>query len=215
MYQGQIPNFDDYISFIESPGFFVEIGAYDGITHSNTHHLVQNGWKGLYVEPIKEYYNACVETHKDKEGVSIYNYLISDYDGIGRIFKAGEGSSADEDTIDFMIKNDMRWATNASDKVVEELSCLKLSSFLEKVKCPNDIDLLVIDTESYEWKVIKTLDLKKYNVKCIVIELHENEHTWQSLGIQAKNVRLVNEMMEKNNYKKIFSDPINTIFVKK
>lgn len=214
MYQGQIPNFDNYISFIEEPGFFVEIGAYDGITHSNTYHLVQRGWKGFYVEPIQEYYNACIKTHEGNNQVNIYNFLISDYDGFGKIFKAGEGSSADEDTINFMIEKNMTWATGASDKAIEELPCLKLSTFLDKTKCPIDIDLLVIDTESYEWKVIQSLDLNKYNVRCIVIELHENESGWQSLGIQSDNVRLVNEMMALNNYKKVFSDDINTIFIK-
>jgi FkbM family methyltransferase len=214
MYHGQIPDFDSYISFIEEPGFFVEIGAFDGITHSNTHHLVQRGWKGVYVEPIKEYYEACVKTHENKDGVKVYNNLISDYNGMGKIFKAGEGSTADEDTINFMIENNMEWAVGASDKVVEEVKCLTLATFLDKINCPKEIDLLVIDTESYEWKVIKTLDLKKYNIKCIVIELHENEHTWQSLGIQSENVELVNNMMLENNYVKVFSDVINTIFVK-
>ena len=36
-------------------GFFIEIGAYDGITYSNTYNLEKNKkWTGLLVEPTKE-----------------------------------------------------------------------------------------------------------------------------------------------------------------
>ena len=36
-------------------GIFVEIGAYDGITYSNTYFFEKNyGWKGVCIEPINE-----------------------------------------------------------------------------------------------------------------------------------------------------------------
>ncbi len=35
-----------------SHGYFIEVGAYDGITLSNTYFLEQMGWSGLLVEPI-------------------------------------------------------------------------------------------------------------------------------------------------------------------
>jgi len=35
-------------------GYFIEVGAYDGITLSNTYFLEQMGWTGLLVEPIPE-----------------------------------------------------------------------------------------------------------------------------------------------------------------
>ena len=33
-------------------GYFIEVGAYDGVTLSNTYFLEQMGWCGLLVEPI-------------------------------------------------------------------------------------------------------------------------------------------------------------------
>jgi hypothetical protein len=35
-------------------GFFVEVGAYDGVHLSNTYFLEQLGWRGLLIEPILE-----------------------------------------------------------------------------------------------------------------------------------------------------------------
>ena len=38
-------------------GVFVEVGAFDGYTFSNTWGLAQRGWRGIYVEPIPKYAN--------------------------------------------------------------------------------------------------------------------------------------------------------------
>jgi hypothetical protein len=51
----QIPNLRDrYESLGLNPhiGYFVEVGAFDGESFSNTSFLADQGWSGLYVEPV-------------------------------------------------------------------------------------------------------------------------------------------------------------------
>src|SRR5262245_29035772 len=51
----QIPNLrEQYESLGLSPhtGYFVEVGAFDGESFSNTSFLADQGWSGLYVEPV-------------------------------------------------------------------------------------------------------------------------------------------------------------------
>jgi len=58
----QIPRLDEiYLKNFgyKTDGTFVEIGAYDGHSISNTSFLADIGWKGIYVEPVKEYYEKC------------------------------------------------------------------------------------------------------------------------------------------------------------
>lgn len=51
-------------------GFFVEIGAGDGILNSNTMHLqVVYGWKGILVEPGRTAYSALVKNRSDVKAV--------------------------------------------------------------------------------------------------------------------------------------------------
>ena len=44
-------------------GLFVEVGAYDGESFSNTAGLADLGWRGHYLEPIPRYAAACAARH--------------------------------------------------------------------------------------------------------------------------------------------------------
>jgi len=43
--------FDKYFD-INKKGVFVDVGAYDGLTHSNTIGLAAMGWRGICIEPV-------------------------------------------------------------------------------------------------------------------------------------------------------------------
>ena len=43
----------------KTDGFFIEIGAYDGLYLSNSYFFEQLGWRGLLVEPLPEKAAAC------------------------------------------------------------------------------------------------------------------------------------------------------------
>lgn len=47
-----------------SKGFFVDVGAHDGVESSNTYALELAGWKGMCIEPNKEAYKKLVEVRK-------------------------------------------------------------------------------------------------------------------------------------------------------
>ena len=43
-------------------GFYIECGANDGITQSNTLNLVKNkNWRGILIEPSKHSFDLCKE----------------------------------------------------------------------------------------------------------------------------------------------------------
>jgi len=48
-------------------GFFVELGANDGIRQSNTFYFEKNlNWNGILIEPIKEKYLKCLRYRSNK-----------------------------------------------------------------------------------------------------------------------------------------------------
>lgn len=48
------------LSKSRGPGNYCEIGAFDGVTHSNTLALEEQGWTGLLIEPNPEQFAECV-----------------------------------------------------------------------------------------------------------------------------------------------------------
>jgi FkbM family methyltransferase len=54
-------------SIAKAPGVYLEIGAYDGIKHSNTLYLQQEGWTGLLVEGNPNIFERLVQNRPLKQ----------------------------------------------------------------------------------------------------------------------------------------------------
>jgi hypothetical protein len=70
---------DDYILayFGDFVGRFLDVGAMDGITISNTYALAQKGWKGVCVEPDPQALEGLQRTHGDNPNIVIAPVAIS------------------------------------------------------------------------------------------------------------------------------------------
>jgi FkbM family methyltransferase len=212
----QIPDLDKiYEQYLPELGVFLEIGAYDGVTHSNTFMLASKGWVGTYVEPIKEYYEKCKHNHTLHDNVTVVNLAVSDKAGMVTMQKCGELSSISKETVDFVARHRMPWADEMGVRKPEseEVSCVRLNSLLGMMQV-HHVDLMVIDAENHEWEILKDFDFNLCSVTMFIIELHEQKSWWHDLPLQIEIINNVNNLMEQNGYTKIFSDDINTIYVK-
>ncbi len=151
-------------------GFFVEVGAGDGRTWSNTLSLEQAfGWSGLLVEadpklaadcraarraPCVE---ACV-TGVDGEAVSFLR--ASD-----RMFSA----------VDRYSERD-QYADRRRDAEAIAMTTRSLTSILDEAKAPRRIDFLSIDTNGAELDILNSLDFDRYDVRAICV-LHNHVDT--------------------------------------
>ena len=169
---------------------FVEIGAYDGITFSNTYLLEKKfGWTGLLVEPIPRNFNRialtresrsilAAATNEDVESIQVAEQPASNLSGL-----SSEISK-------------MRWRT-LSHKVPGY--CLE--SIL-MMACPmGEIGFLSVDIEGAEYALFENADLSKYNISAICVE-HNFRPDSEKLRnlITAQGYRLVFEEFSGNDY---------------
>jgi FkbM family methyltransferase len=63
-------------------GRFLDIGAYDGETFSNTRQLFLNGWSGTLVEPSHVPFGKLVKLYQDHPGMVLINSAASFLDGV-------------------------------------------------------------------------------------------------------------------------------------
>ena len=180
-------------------GVCIEVGAYDGITLSNTYHFEQNGWKCLCIEPIEISFNKCKEIRKE-----CVNCCISDSDKEDKLFHiftlSGNNmcaiSSLEPD--ERLIESHKHMITDRSSSIVKVRS---LNSLLEELQYPLKIDFISIDTENTELDVLKGIDLIKYDVTLLLIENNYNEP-------------MCEEYLKQYGYKKINRIAVNDFYMK-
>jgi FkbM family methyltransferase len=68
---------------------FLEIGAYDPISLSNTRALVELGWSGVYVEPAPDNAARFLKEYKNREDIVLVNAAISLKSELVKFFDSG------------------------------------------------------------------------------------------------------------------------------
>jgi FkbM family methyltransferase len=162
-------------------GYFIELAAADGITHSNTWFMeIFLKWNGICIEPNPIFYEKLKKNRNCKlsssiisDKVELVNFRI-DNGQLG-------GIVADDTDNNYSIRgNELKNA-----KIITKES-ITLTDLLDTLNAPNIIDYFSLDVEGSEERVLRSLDFNKYIFKCITVE--------------RPNCN-VNEILFSNNYK--------------
>jgi FkbM family methyltransferase len=161
-------------------GVFVDIGAHDGITLSNTYVLEKEyGWAGICVEPMPHQYKALIECRDcitvncaiyDKNGIE--KFTMVEYDGYPDMLS---GISKD------ITIHHMSGILSESSRMGAQLKYVEVPTrILQEILDENnilEIDYLSVDVEGAELKVMKSIDFNKTSIK--VIDFENGEGTSQ------------------------------------
>jgi FkbM family methyltransferase len=146
----------------EAPGFFVEFGADDGVTLSNTFALEKMfHWDGIVCEA------SIVSREKliDSRDCHIDFNCVTDKSGETVTFiEAGRGLSSME-----KYAYDDMWADERKGGYSYEVPTISLLDLLNKYNAPDVIDYLSIDTEGSEFDILSAYDFSKI-FKIITVE---------------------------------------------
>jgi hypothetical protein len=154
----QVPFFkglSDVYTFVfgyKCEGLFVEVGAYDGESFSNTSGLADLGWRGHYIEPIPAYAAACAARHAGSAPrVQVHALCIGERDGEAvSLSAAGPFSSGVEDEIASVAASQMSsvlgamgWGHDAAAARVAATSTALNTFFKAQRIQPGEVDVLV------------------------------------------------------------------------
>jgi FkbM family methyltransferase len=170
--------------------FCLQVGANDGRTNDPVHKYFRDyGWKGLLVEPQTDVFNnELTKTYANNSNVILENVALGKEEGqlsfyrvaISKARWATGLSGFCKKSLEGHIENGyiQRKAKDEGVVVPDDLSKL-----IEEVKVPSvttdtllrkhqieSFDLLCIDTEGYDFEVIKLIDFKKYHPEVILFE---------------------------------------------
>jgi FkbM family methyltransferase len=144
-------------------GYFVEFGASNGISNSNTYMLEKHyGWTGILSEPARCHHQelfanrSCVITTDCVWTTSGQQIEFKQVDGNGEL--SGITGLAGLDNHNGTVYN---------------VNTISLTDLLLQNNAPNVIDYLSIDTEGSELDILQSFDFDSYKIKIITCE-----HNW-------------------------------------
>jgi len=176
-------------------GFYVDIGANDPIRLNNTYKFYKRGWTGINIEPNKIKYDKIVKCRPKDITLNM-------------------GINNEKGELTFYVTNPDSHSTFSREEVnafkgthikVTDVSRIKvdtLSSVLNK-HAKKEIDLMSIDTEGFDLRVLESNDWDKYRPKLICVEINKqsNEH------------EEIKDFMISKNYFEIYNNGLNSLFV--
>lgn len=170
-------------------GFFVEFGATNGITNSNTYMLEKEfKWEGIVAEPGRNWQSEL----EKKRDCKIEKSCIWKETGKKLLFN--EKINGELSTIDyFSNKKIFNNRHKSSDKYLVET--LSLEDLLIKHNAPKFIDYLSIDTEGSEFTILKNFTFNKYKFKIITVE-----HNY------TKDREKIYKLLTREGYKRQYED---------
>ncbi len=145
-------------------GYFVEFGATNGVSISNTHLLEKEfAWAGILAEPAKCWHD---ELRKNRSCNIETNCVWGDSK---TILKFNEVGMAELSTIDSYSNGDALKRARKGGRTYSVQS-ISLQDMLEKHNAPKLIDYLSVDTEGSELDILKAFDFTRYDIRVVSVE---------------------------------------------
>ena len=159
-------------------GFYVELGANDGVTQSNSLYFELNrNWKGVLVEPTTNNFLLCREQRSNKNRIFCNACVGFDYEDKYVDFKYANLMSISENLELNLLKDKGAYLESSKAHLKETETVFAfgavaktLNSLLEKAEAPKVIDFLSLDVEGAELEVLKGINFEKFSFKYMLIE---------------------------------------------
>lgn len=158
-------------------GFFVDIGAHDGISYNNTLYFNNtNNWSGINIEPIKQIYDKLVINRPNNINI---NCAICNNDGETDFYlNTGhtEMISGIVNSFDPRHLNRLQRENNEHGSITEvvKVETKRLETIFDEHNVSH-VNYLSIDVEGAEFEVIKSINFDKVFIDVIGFENNYND----------------------------------------
>ncbi|MEX2564488.1 MAG: FkbM family methyltransferase [Cyclobacteriaceae bacterium] len=187
---GSLSAFLDEYSKKHAPVTFLQIGANDGFIHDPIHKFIKRDhWKGVMLEPQPDVYKEyLIRLHQKRPEITAINAALDIKNGTKTLYKIAisterwaTGLSSFNKAVLIQkiqdgslqkkaLKEGLKIPEREEDWIIgEEIDTISPDALLEKFD-KGGFQLLIIDTEGFDFEIIKMLDLNRIDPEVIVYE---------------------------------------------
>ena len=187
--------FNENVFKNKTKGYFVEIGACNGINASQCYFFEKyREWNGICVEPQKNYYESLSKNRKNVcfDAISNTNSKVM----FTEIPNKKMCSGITQKINDLENKRNFKIGKFRTQDIEYEVQSKTLKNLLDDYKSPQIIDWVAIDAEGCELCI-----LKKF------FEENDNKYKILAFSLETNKTELkeINEILINNNYIEIFN----------
>lgn len=179
-------------------GFFLELGAADGFSESNTYVLEKrHQWRGICIEPNPVLFDALV--HRYRRTCTCVQVAVDATKGSLEFVLDGQTSglvTAESDNAPD--RRGRRLDSARSGGRVRIVETLPLADVLERHGAPHVIDYFSFDVEGLETRILRDFPFDRYTFLAVTIERPTPE---------------LNELLFKNGYRFVRNSLYDTFYV--
>jgi FkbM family methyltransferase len=177
-------------------GFYVDVGAHDGVSFNNTLYFEKNNnWTGINIEPIKSVFHKLVSNRPDNINL---NYAICNNEGETEFYcntNHTEMISGIKDTFNHKHLERLERENKETGSTTEviKVNTRKLETIFDENNVSH-IHYLSIDVEGAEFEVIKSINFDKVFIDVIGFENNYNDSSIPIIEyLQDKNFVVFHE----------------------
>jgi FkbM family methyltransferase len=149
-------------------GFYVEVGAYNGVDLSNTYYFEKTGWTGILVEADPVVAEGCREVRGGSVVCQCAVVPPNSPPNVPFQVSEDEGCISSLSLSEEDLRRVEEWTGRVRVRTVE-VPARTLDSILEEHGA-GEIDFVTIDVEGHEWGVLQGFTLSRWRPTVIILE---------------------------------------------
>lgn len=158
-------------------GYFVEAGAHDGFTQSNTYYFERlRGWRGVLIEASP---GLCAQCRRRRPAaITVHAALVGPEHAGPTILLREAGlmslvsGAQDTEAGERHLARARQFGQTVSDRPIE-VPAATLDRVLSMAGAPAEFDLLSLDVEGHEPAVLRGIDLTRWRPRWLCVEVRD------------------------------------------
>ncbi|MER3434706.1 MAG: hypothetical protein C4288_15100 [Leptolyngbya sp. ERB_1_1] len=199
-----------YAFTLKNKPYFIQVGANDGINGDPLYEFILKwNWSGIKIEPVSYIFNKLKTNFQNFPDIILENSAIAKENSIQTFYYLKQDEDAPEwysqlgsFSLPTLLKHS-QWIPDLQERLVtSNVSCLTIEALCHKHNIQS-VDVIHIDTEGYDFEVIKLIDFEKLAPTII---LYEHKH------LSEEDRTLCNQHLQNLGYQ-LFSNQRDTLAV--
>ena len=178
----EIDFFESLKNRVKEP-FFLQVGAMDGVYDDPLYEIIEKyHWPGLLIEPLPDIFEKLKQNYRGHNNLIYENVAITDHVEECIMYRITEDQIQQNKLPEWLsgcstLQTSMYQKNPYHSHFIEtKVKCSPLKNILNKHQITK-IDIVISDTEGFDYIVFKQLDFSIFNPYLILIEVeHLNEN---------------------------------------